>query len=104
GAYQYFGRYLSRATDFNSDGYGDLLVEAPSGHSGYGSVYVLLGPPDSGDANSLAQAELYGEAYGMSTYSGGGLDGAGDVNLDGYSDVLIGASNYSPPGSGMYGV
>jgi hypothetical protein len=102
GSYQYFGRYLSRADDINNDGYGDLLVEAPSGHSNYGSIYVFLGPPTAGAADTVAQAEFYGEySYGFNTYSGSGLDGAGDVNLDGYSDVLIGAP-YVSPGGGIY--
>jgi hypothetical protein len=101
--YQYFGRWVSNATDFNNDGYGDLLAEAPYGHSYYGSVYVFLGPASSGNADTIAQAEFYGEySNSFSTYSGGGLDGAGDVNSDGYSDVLIGAPYYSDYGASLY--
>ena len=102
GTYQYFGRYVSRANDFNNDGYGDLLAEAPYGHSNYGSIYVFLGPASSGSADTIAQAEFYGETSGgFNPYNVSGLDGAGDVNRDGYSDVLIGAPYYSP-GGGVY--
>jgi hypothetical protein len=102
GTYQYFGRYLSRLNDFNNDGYGDLLAEAPNGHSSYGSVYVFLGPASSGNADTIAQAEIHGEHGGMfDSYDGNGPDGAGDVNRDGFSDLLIGGPYYSP-GGGVY--
>jgi hypothetical protein len=104
GTSQYFGRTISRANDFNNDGYGDLVAVAPYARSGYGSAYVILGPTPGGNADTIAQAELYGEyGYGFST-NGGGLDGNGDVNLDGYSDVLVGAPYYSNSGAGLYSV
>jgi hypothetical protein len=101
-SYQYFGRAISRADDFNNDGYGDVVAVAPYGHSGYGAAYVLLGPVTSGSVSTVAQAELYGEyPYGMTTNNSGGVDGAGDINIDGYSDVLVGTPYYSA-GGGVY--
>jgi hypothetical protein len=83
------GGTVARATDFNGDGYADLLVSA-SQLDGKGSVYVIAGPGDkSGAVETLALAEFTGEVVG--DVIGTSLDGAMDVNLDGYSDVLIGA-------------
>ncbi len=105
-SYNNFGMKVSRANDFNNDGYGDMLAAAPNastGLSGSGSIYVILGPAStSGTANSVAQAEMYGEFPYVST--GQSIDGSGDVNRDGYSDVLIGAPYVSDSGAGLYSI
>ncbi len=102
-SYDYLGAHTSRATDFNGDGYGDLLVSAyqtDTATYGAGSVYVILGPADSsGTADALAQAEFYGE-YGYEELGRNPIDGEMDVNLDGFTDVLMGAPNTS---SSTYG-
>ena len=115
-ANEYLGMRTSRATDFNGDGLGDFLIGAPSADTGgasTGSIYVILGPADtSGVAGTVAHAEIYGEYGGERIGDGsrlldGGpqypLDGSMDVNLDGFSDVVVGAPYASLSGiAGVY--
>lgn len=84
----HFGYAVSAAGDMNGDGYGELLVGAPGVTSGRGRVYAYRG-----GASGI-------EATATSTYTGGtGTNGrvgsavglAGDVNGDGYADVVVGA-------------
>ena len=84
-----FGHSLA-AVDFDGDGFADLAVGASSeGTAGTGisgKVYVYRGGP-----HGLAAAP----DYTLSTGDGGGvgwsLDGAGDLNGDGYGDLVAGA-------------
>lgn len=84
-----YGYSLASAGDVNGDGYSDLIVGA-RGFSGGGKTYLYLG-----SASGLATTEAWtalGEA--SSSYFGGCVASAGDVNGDGYSDVIVGAPNY----------
>lgn len=78
-----FGTSVASAGDINGDGYADVVVGAPASYYA-GRAYVYLGGSD-GLATSPA-ATLEGNGYfGMSVAS------AGDVNGDGYADVVVGA-------------
>lgn len=89
----FFGKAVASAGDVNHDGYGDVIIGAPGydhGHVNEGRAYLYLGtymgmtqsPAWTGEAN---QAEAnYGNAVAL----------AGDVNGDGFSDVIIGANRY----------
>ncbi len=84
------GISVASAGDTNGDGYGDLLVGAPQyDHSilGRGRAYLFLGSPrglSEGAAWSL-QGDSENAGFGAS------VAGAGDVNRDGYADILVGA-------------
>ena len=103
--YDYLGQHLGRASDFNGDGLGDVMMGAYAGNTGgyyySGSVYIVTGPGDtSGNVNTIAQAELYGETSYQ--YIGQfDMDGEMDVNSDSYTDVVIGAaySSFGPAGT-----
>ena len=81
------------AGDFDGDGFSDLLVGAPrSADGGFhaGSAHVFLGDElSSGMSITDDDAILEGE----STYDqlGTAVSGTGDVNNDGYDDLLAGA-------------
>jgi hypothetical protein len=86
------GHAVAGAGDVNADGYDDLLIGAPGldeGADDAGVSYLVLGPLTSNLDLALADARLIGkEAEGG---VGSAVAGAGDVNADGYDDLLIGA-------------
>jgi hypothetical protein len=82
-----FGRSVASAGDVNGDGYADLVVGADYASSYTGSAYVYLGGAD-GLAVTPA-ATLTGPA-GASGFFGFSVASAGDVNGDGYADVIVG--------------
>ncbi len=95
--FQNFGFSVACAGDVNGDGYADLVVgstdEDPRlGFTGTGSASVYLG--GAGGVGSAPIRELRGGA--RSDVFGGSVSGAGDVNGDGYADVLVGATGADP--------
>jgi len=90
-----FGYSVSSAGDVNSDGYDDLTVGATrfDCDSGYdcGRVYVYHGSPAG-----LVAAPTW-TATGENAYDwfGASVATAGDVNGDGYADLVVGAPNYN---------
>ena len=85
-----FGQSVATAGDVNGDGYADVLVGAPEYSSSTGRAYVYLGGA-SGLATTAA-ATYTGEATNDSF--GSSMATAGDVNRDGYADVVVGAPGY----------
>lgn len=91
-----FGRSVSSAGDVNGDGYGDVLVTAWGYNAGYykGRVYNYFG---GSSVNNTADLTYTGEEdfdnFGLS------VSGAGDVNGDGYDDLISGAYLYDSVGN-----
>lgn len=85
-----FGTTVARAGDFNYDGYDDVIVGAPyaDGTDGYnrGRAYIFFGGTDM---NVSADVRITGSNDNDKIAAG--LSGGGDVDGDGYSDVIIGA-------------
>ena len=88
-----FGSVVAPAGDVNGDGRADVLVGAPNFSSGTGRAYLYLGGA-SGLA-TVAARTLTGT--GASDYFAKSLGTAGDVDADGYDDVVVGADPYGGP-------
>ncbi len=86
---EYFGRSVSSAGDVNRDGYSDVIVGAPGYNSFTGRAYVFLG---GASVNSNPDITMTGE---VSSTFGEKVSGAGDINGDGYCEVIVGAPTYS---------
>jgi hypothetical protein len=88
-----FGRAVAPAGDVNGDGFADVLVGAPfydNEDPDEGGVFVY-----HGSASGLSPtADLVIEGNQESAQFGFTLMTAGDVNGDGYSDVIVGARLY----------
>jgi hypothetical protein len=88
------GSALRSAGDTDGDGNVDALVGArfnDNGASNAGSVYLLLGPATG--TIDLSNADTTLEAKHASDYVGGDISvsGTGDLNDDGYDDIMVGA-------------
>ncbi|MCA9758429.1 MAG: FG-GAP repeat protein, partial [Candidatus Eisenbacteria bacterium] len=89
----YFGRSVAYLGDVNRDGYDDIAVGADrysNGQSNEGRVYAFYGSAAGVPASPSWTAEVNQAGCGF----GGSVSGAGDVNADGYPDLIVGASNY----------
>lgn len=100
-AYDQAGTCVASAGDVDGDGFDDLLVGAPGSDAAgtwAGVAYMIQGAAAPASRSlSEADAKYYGESD--ADFAGMSLAGAGDVNGDGPSDVLIGASGNDEAGS-----
>jgi hypothetical protein len=90
------GRASAHAGDVDGDGYDDLIIGARGndrGGSGAGAAFLVLGPVTADMSLVGADAVLVGENDTDS--AGNAVAGAGDVNADGYDDLLIGAYSWA---------
>ncbi len=90
----HLGAAVGTAGDVNGDGYADVLVTEP----GYGTADHPIGRAYlyHGSATGLGmrpawqeQGSVAGEGFGLSSSA------AGDVNGDGYADIIVGAPLYA---------
>jgi hypothetical protein len=93
------GRSVSSAGDVNNDGYDDLIIGArlanANGTTSAGASYVVFGKANNTAVNLSAIGTDGFVINGVSAgdFSGYSVSSAGDVNGDGYDDLIIGAPN-----------
>jgi hypothetical protein len=92
------GKSVASAGDVNGDGLADLIVGAPL-QGGRGRSYVVFGKSSTSPIDLTAVAASSGGIGGFAIYgeyngdsSGFSVASAGDVNGDGLTDLIIGAS------------
>ncbi len=96
-AFDSSGHSVASAGDFNDDGYDDIIIGAlfasPNGYRS-GSTYVVFGKA-GGFKGTMQLSELDGsdgfriDGEGAEDWSGRSVASAGDVNHDGYDDIII---------------
>jgi hypothetical protein len=106
--YDRSGTSVSSAGDVNGDGLDDLIVGAyradPNGQTDAGASYVVFG----NDTGTVTQVNLSDIANGIGGFvingvseydrSGTSVSSAGDVNGDGFDDLIVGAYLADPNG------
>ena len=105
-AWDHSGLSVSSAGDINNDGYDDIIIGAPFADPNgdrSGESYVVFGKA-AGYSASLELSALDGtngfviNGIDAIDYSGYSMSSAGDINNDGYDDIIIGAFLADPNG------
>ena len=87
----WLGASVDSAGDFNNDGWTDVIVGAPYGKS---TVSGNVGEARVFSGQNGSVLRTFNSVNGV-TALGTTVSGAGDVNQDGWDDVIIGAPQYS---------
>ncbi|RMG35429.1 MAG: hypothetical protein D6725_12575, partial [Planctomycetota bacterium] len=88
------GFSVSDAGDINGDGFGDLIIGAPTANSAAGEAYIVFGK-SGGFASAIDLGSLDGSNgfrldAGSGQRLGASVSSAGDVNGDGFDDLIVG--------------
>lgn len=84
-----FSNCISKIGDVNNDGFDDFIIGSPNYYDQKGKVDIYLCGITT---NNITTVEIFGE--GIQNKFGNSAASLGDVNNDGFDDILIGAKNY----------
>ncbi|MCY2961895.1 MAG: FG-GAP-like repeat-containing protein [Planctomycetota bacterium] len=98
------GEYLGGAGDVNGDGFGDLLVASPLAtntqtREGYWQCFFGSPNPQSGLTNPLLEPGAL-QLGSSQSKTGRAVSSAGDLNADGYNDIVVGSPDFGPQDRG----
>ena len=85
--YVKFGVSVSGAGDVNNDGFDDVIM----GTAGYGACVVYGGGSLGASVDCVSPEDMNSNAGYVITGSAGTVSGGGDVNKDGFADVVLGS-------------
>ncbi len=98
------GISVASAGDVNGDGFADLIVGAAAANGQAGRGYVVFGA-SGGFTSSLALSALNGgngfrlDGVCATDRAGTSVAAAGDINGDGFADLIVGAAQADPNGA-----
>jgi Ca2+-binding RTX toxin-like protein len=117
GVKDYIGRSVSSAGDVNGDGFGDLLITSADSTRPNTTAYVIFGHAGTfskdldlsalNGSSGFAVTGLPGGAFntsGTTDIIGFNASSAGDINGDGYDDLILGSSGVFSGSSSSAGV
>jgi len=87
----YFGQVIVNAGDMNGDGYDDIAVGCPAATNTDGYVFIYCGGPK---IDGTFDAAVGVSGIHQASSFGASIASVGDVNGDGFGDIIIGAPIY----------
>jgi hypothetical protein len=90
-----FGFSVAGAGDIDQDGFNDIIIGTPNYEANIGRAYIFHGDSSlssaisANNANVTLSGEAPGDEFGFS------LNSTGDLNADGYDDIIVGAPGYN---------